>query len=222
MSVNPSQSPLMFFGVDQAERLTGLSQHQLRYFDISGFFPPGFMADDPGRAYSRVYSFRDVVGLRAVAQMRNAGVSLQELRKFGEWLHDNYQDPWATLPFFVVGKHVQFEDPATKNVIFSKPPGQIVMRFNMGDIAHDVDHVIEMLRKRAPEQIGHVTQSRHVMHNSPVLAGTRIPTAAIWDFNQAGYSVEAIIEQYPSLTCKDVEAAIKYEQDARANRKRAS
>jgi uncharacterized protein (DUF433 family) len=41
-----------------------------------------------------------------------------------------------------------------------------------------------------------------------VIAGTRIPIAAIRSFADAGYSADEILAQYPSLTADDVEAAL--------------
>ena len=61
---------------------------------------------------------------------------------------------------------------------------------------------------RRPEQFGQVTRHRNVAHNRPVVAGTRIQVASIKAFNDEGYTVEQIIEEYPSLTSKDVEAVL--------------
>jgi uncharacterized protein (DUF433 family) len=49
------------------------------------------------------------------------------------------------------------------------------------------------------------------VHNAWVVAGTRIPTEAIWNFHAAGYDAEAIIREYPRLTPDDVRAAIDFE-----------
>jgi len=46
------------------------------------------------------------------------------------------------------------------------------------------------------------------MQNAPVLAGTRIPTSAIREFAAAGYNTAAILREYPTLTAKDVAAAL--------------
>ena len=76
----------------------------------------------------------------------------------------------------------------------------------------------KQLRKRRKEDIGKIKRHRYVAHNADVLAGTRIPTAAVWDFHVAGYSADAIIEQYPTLTAADVEAAIEHETRRRAKK----
>jgi uncharacterized protein (DUF433 family) len=49
------------------------------------------------------------------------------------------------------------------------------------------------------------------MSSALLIAGTCIPTAAIWHFNEAGYDESGILEQYPSPTARDVEAALDAE-----------
>jgi uncharacterized protein (DUF433 family) len=68
------------------------------------------------------------------------------------------------------------------------------------------------LRERSPEQIGHVSRNRYIVHNAWVVAGTRIPTTAIWNFHEAGYTAKQIIAEYPRLTSKDIRAAIDFEK----------
>lgn len=98
------------------------------------------------------------------------------------------------------------------------PPDQIAMPIAMEQIAHDVRIAAEELRTRGSEQIGHIERHRHVVHNAPVLAGTRIPTAAVWDFYLAGYDTDAIIREYPRLTAVDVREAIAYEEQRHRER----
>jgi len=58
-----------------------------------------------------------------------------------------------------------------------------------------------------------VTRDSNVMHNSWVVEGTRVPTAAIRQFSEAGYTAEQIIREYPVLTPADIKAALLHEQD---------
>jgi uncharacterized protein (DUF433 family) len=76
-------------------------------------------------------------------------------------------------------------------------------------IAGDMRRAAEKLRERGEQQIGSVVRNPYVVHNARVLAGTRIPTQAIWNFHEAGYSADAIIREYPRLTPPDVRAAIE-------------
>jgi uncharacterized protein (DUF433 family) len=156
--------------------------------------------------------------LRALARLRlEHHVSLQELRNVGKWLGERFRDPWSSLTFYVANRHVYFDDPATGARAQARSPVQTAMPFEMIAIAREAASDVERLRHRGPEHIGHIVKNRNVAHNAWVLAGTRIPTAAVWDFHDAGYDVDAIVEQYPTLTPDDVRAAIEFEHERRAS-----
>jgi uncharacterized protein (DUF433 family) len=80
------------------------------------------------------------------------------------------------------------------------------------DVIADVEQRVVELQKRPDNQRGRIEQNKYILRNAPVLAGTRIPTAAIRRFKEAGYSIEQIIGEYPALSAADVEAAIAYEE----------
>jgi DNA-binding transcriptional MerR regulator len=212
---------LLAFSVEQAARLTGLSVKQISHLDNKGVLTPTYAEVNRRRPFSRIYSFRDIVALRTIAILRQKhGISLQELRSLSRWLAENYQTPWSSLRFFVSGDRLFFRDPITGAVIASQPTGQLAMPFVMDEVVRDVSSRADRLRQRATEEIGRVERRRNVAHNAFVIAGTRIPTAAIYDFHRADYDIEAIIREYPRLTKADVEAAIAHEeqrQHARAS-----
>jgi uncharacterized protein (DUF433 family) len=83
-------------------------------------------------------------------------------------------------------------------------------------IAHETEKAVERLRKRGPRERGVIKQHRYVAHNQPTVAGTRIPTTAVWNLHQAGYGARQIIAEYPDLTEMDIKAAIAYERDRQA------
>lgn len=203
------------FSEDHVVQLTGLSKGQLRYWDATGFFSPGLRAEDNRGPYSRVYNFRDVVGLRALSILRNNhGVSLQHLRDVAERLSQRKDDVWADTKLYVLKSRVHFREPATGK-IRSALEGQYAM-IPLVEIINDVDKRARKLKKRAPEQIGQTERHRYVAHNARVFAGTRIPIAAIQRFHEAGYSVAQIMKEYPSLNRRDVGAAIKQRVAAKA------
>jgi uncharacterized protein (DUF433 family) len=212
-------SALLAFSAQHVCQLTGLSMRQVRYWDRTGFFSPCYSDEHRRRPFSRVYSFRDVVGLRAIAVLRQQyRVPLQELRRVGAQLAERYESPWTSLRLYVAGQRVFFDDPTTGARVATNPPAQAVFPIEMQRIAHEMQAAVKRLRKRQAEDIGKVTQHRYVAHNAPVLAGTRIPTSAVWNFHQAGYDTAAIIREYPRLTPDDVRAAITYEEQRRQKR----
>ena len=200
------------FTADQVCRLTGLSPRQLSYWDRTGFFSPQYAHDDRKRVFSRIYSFRDVVGLRTLAQLRQT-IPLQELRRVGEWLKQEYQDPWAEVTFYIAGRRVFFDDPRVDGRVAGHPLGQMVFPIEMKQVAREMDEQTKLLRERSADDIGQIRKSRNVVHNAPVLAGTRIPTVAIWSLYQSGYDIQRIISEYPSLTENDIRAALDYEEE---------
>ena len=205
------QNVIHAFSEDQVATLTGLSRGQLRSWDRGSFFKPRYAYEDRRSAYSRVYSFRDIVGLRTIAVlMRDYRISIQGLRKVAAELVRRGFDHWADTKLYVVKKEVHFRPPGTSDVEGTWT-GQLAM-LPVIDVINDVQARVHELRQRREDQFGKVERKRFVAHNSPVVAGTRIPTATIRRFHEAGYSVEQILAEYPSLKAEDVQAALLYEQ----------
>ncbi len=212
-------SHVLAFSAEQVSRLTGLSNRQLRYWDDTEFFTPAFREDVRHSPWARVYSFRDVVGLRALAQMRRSfRVPLQHLRKVGAELRAHYDEPWATLTLYVVGRSVFFQDEGAA-IKRADQTRQQLMPIALARVEREIRDEINRLQQRGQGDIGRVARHRYVAENRPVLAGTRIPTEAVWQFHAEGYTPDEILAVYPHLTMKDVQAALRFETK---KRKRAS
>lgn len=208
---------LAAFTADHVCRLTGLSSRQLRYWDQTEFFSPTLLDEYRRRAFGRIYSFRDVVGLRTIAILRKQHrIPLQELRRVGSWLKERHDAPWSSLRFALDGKRVVFFDPQAGVAVEPSGAGQEVLPVSLEPIANEMRQAANQLRERQPEQIGRVTRSRYVVRNAWVVAGTRIPTSAIWNWHEAGYAPEDILREYSRLTVEDVRAALDFEKDRRS------
>jgi DNA-binding transcriptional MerR regulator len=204
-----------YFTEDDVVRLTGLSRRQLGYWDRTGFFTPENRRTG-GATQVRLYSFRDVAGLKTIARLRQA-LPLQELRKVGKWLRDRHDEPWARLRFYIWGRSVYFNDPMTSRLTAARPLGQTARPelIKLDEIVADLAGKVEELRRRPASALGAIEKHRTLLHNEDVISGTRIPTAAIFEFSRAGCSAEQIIDEYPRLTRRDVEAAIEHEKHKR-------
>ncbi|MFZ0694328.1 MAG: DUF433 domain-containing protein [Alphaproteobacteria bacterium] len=200
------------FSADHVVRLTGLSKGQLRYWDRTGFFAPTYAFENRRSPYSRIYSFRDVVGLRTISVLRNTyKISLQNLREVARELKRYMAEPWAGIVLYIVGREVHFREPATEKIrgVLS---GQYVADIRLEEVANDMGIAASKLKERDTDQIGQIARNRYTQHNAWVIAGTRIPVKAIWRFHEAGYSTQAILKEYPILTERDVENAIEHER----------
>jgi DNA-binding transcriptional MerR regulator len=198
---------------DQVCTLTGLTRHQLRYWDDTDFFSPE-QEDPASRFYGKLYSFRDLVGLRAIALLRTQ-VSLQELRRLGEWLMQRFDSPWSSIKFWVVGSEVVFKDPLTGAALSTRPLGQRTWTYELYEIATSMREATSESMQRGESEVGKISQHRYTVRNAHVLAGTRIPTKAVWNLHDAGYSVDRIIQEYPRLSAADVETALDFEASKR-------
>lgn len=129
----------------------------------------------------------------------------------GEWLRIHHETPWSSLRFALAGRKVVFLDPDTGVAVEPRGKGQQVLNIALEPIANEMRQAAERLRQRRSDQVGQIVRNRYVVHNAWTLAGTRIPTHAIWNFHRAGYSTAAILNEYPRLKPKDVDAAIEFE-----------
>jgi len=202
------------FTEEQVERLTGVPVSTLRYWDRTNFFTPSFADENRRAPFSRIYSFKDVLALRTINVLRNEhDIRLQYLRRAAKKLPHLAGDVWTGTTFYVLkgGKRVVIHEPGTdlpKEVV----SGNYVLDLPLVKIITGAQRDLKKLPGREPDKVGQVSRSRFVNHNAWVVAGTRIPTAAIRRFKEAGYSVRQIIEEYPDLTSRDVEAALAHEE----------
>lgn len=210
---------ILAFTGHQVSRLTGLSDRVLRYWEETGVYAASYVDDRPRVPYRRIYSFRDVVSLRTLAMLRkHHRVKLDDLRQTGSFLRETYpdrSDPWAELRFGVLNGRVVFRNPETNDWLTATPPGQAVLPIDVEEIARATEREAVSFTQRRPEDVGQVVRQRYVLGNAWRLAGTRIPTSAIWHFHEDGADTAAILRAYPDLTDTDVAAAIDHERRVR-------
>jgi uncharacterized protein (DUF433 family) len=199
------------FTEEQASRLTGISPRQLRYWDRIGLFSPSLGHEDRSRPYSRLYSFRDLVSLKVLNQLRNEHkVLLKHLREVKEELADLGENAWSKATLYVLARRVVVYNPETGSLeeAVSK---QGVLGIPLQVVTGDMKARVDAMRERPPEVLGKVEKRRGLVHSQPVIAGTRIPVRSVKAFADAGYSVEQILAEYPTLTEADVRAALQHD-----------
>lgn len=125
----------------QAARLTGLGYARLDSWDRSGFISPALVGSH-GKGHSRRYSFRDLVALRVARELRDAGISLQGLRKVVAVLREQegVEHPLAST-WLVTDGHDVFIRRGDEVMSVLQRPGQYCMSFVV-----DLSRVVEELR----------------------------------------------------------------------------
>jgi uncharacterized protein (DUF433 family) len=209
-----SKPVISAFSDEQVQRLTGVSRQQLRYWDRTGFFVPALAYADRRAPHSRLYSFRDIVSLKVINALRNdAKVTLPHLREVKEKLGHLGEDAWAKTTLYVLNKRVIFDSPGgrDKEEIVS---GQVILQIPLKVVSGNTEEAIRAMRRRDSTMVGKIERKRNVVHNEPVVAGTRIPVRSIKAFAQAGYTVSDIQKEYPTLAEDDIRAAIAHKAAA--------
>lgn len=201
------------FSEEQASLLTGVSLFQLRRWGREGLFVPSYGVPEPHVPYGRLYSFRDIVSLRILNDLRNEkGIPLQELRDVSQKLAHLGDARWTATTLYVLGKRVVFDDPRT-NRRAEVVSGQRVFDIPLRVAIASTRKAVQALNRR-DDAVGKIVQNKFVAQNQRVFAGTRIPIRAVREFAEAGYSVEKIIAEYPDLTPADIAAALAAEAAA--------
>jgi uncharacterized protein (DUF433 family) len=204
LTENDEREVTRAFTADRVRELTGLSKRQIQYWDEQDFIRPS-LTSRQGRGRRRLYSFRDVVALRAAAEIR-AAVSLQLIRKVDAYLRQlDYEHPMAEIAFEIVGDDLFFEEAGA--VRHARRPEQTVLRVTVpfAHLVNDLERRIAKLDKRV---VGKLERRRSTLGGKLLIAGTRIPVSTIQRMRDDGASVAAILKLFPDLRRRDVDAAL--------------
>lgn len=202
------------FSEDQVSALTDLSRGQLRGWNRRGFIRPEFRtSDDARKPFSYIYSFKDLLKLRVLNQLRNVhSVPMHELERVEAVLAHMGDDKWTSQKLWVSNRRVVFEEPESqkKREISSR---QFVAEIALEVVTSDARADIRRLNER-DAQVGQTVKKRHLHSSERVFAGTRIPVAAIAEYIALGYSDEDILRKFPDLRSGDLETARNWKPEA--------
>jgi uncharacterized protein (DUF433 family) len=209
-----SENVVGAFSEEQAAAISGLSVYQLRAWNRDGFFHPTFGANEKGMPYGRLYSFRDLVALQVLDDLRNRKqIPLSHLREVSEKLAELGSAKWIATTLYVLGKRVVFRNPRT-NAREEVVSGQRVFDIPLRVVARSTKARIQELNDRSAK-VGKIERRRYVSSNRRVFSGTRVPVEGVVDFLRAGVSIRGVLSEFPSLSEADVQAAA---DELRANR----
>jgi uncharacterized protein (DUF433 family) len=200
-----------YFSVEQTADLTDLGAGLLRRWDNDDIFHPAQSDPNRKRPMSRLYSFRDVVTLRTLAQAREFGVSGRELRKVARFVEEHPETSWDDTQIYILGHKVFFsytDVQRERHLLASKPLGQQAMpkilTIDIGKVQSDAEQRLQQLIERTSDQIGKTEQNRFVVGGAEVFAGTRIPVETVAELLRDGWSSDDVLANFPRLTKADL------------------
>jgi uncharacterized protein (DUF433 family) len=112
-------------------------------------------------------------------------------------------DMWAKTTLFVLNRRVVFYNPdtASREDVLT---GQGVLQIPLIVVSGDMENAVRALWQRDESTVGKIERQRNIAQNQAVIAGTRIPVRSVKAFAAAGYSIEQIKREYPTLTEQDI------------------
>lgn len=136
-------------------RICGIAYRRLDAWDRRGFLKPSVaQGTGKGRWRPRLYSFRDLLALRVARELRDAGVSLQALRKVRDLLlkREAVKEPFAELRLVVTPGRKDKPDVALVRDLGElesvlQAPGQRLLRFVL-----DLAPIMQELRERSSQE----------------------------------------------------------------------
>lgn len=194
---------------EQAARLAQISLAQIRYWDGTNFFQPSIAYEDRRAAYSRIYSFEDVVALRVLGELRNGhDVPLQHLRR----VRDKFKLPqkaWADEEIYVHKKKVYFKSERG-SFINSETDEETLPDIPLPRVITEICSEAQKMSARPDAFVAAKTRRQSIARRAEVFQGTRIPIDMVKEYYQEGLGTDDILKDYPTLTKEDVEAAIRW------------
>jgi DNA-binding transcriptional MerR regulator len=90
----------------QACKIVGITYRQLDYWTRTGLVTPS-LQEATGSGSQRLYSFNDLLQLKVIKSLTDAGASLQKVRQAIDWVRDNLvEDNWSQVTIVADGSRV--------------------------------------------------------------------------------------------------------------------
>lgn len=145
-----------FSGTKTAE-VVGITYRQLDYWARTGLVRPT-LADAAGSGSRRQYSYRDLLELRVIKNLLDAGIKLESVRVVFDYLRTQLQEDISSVTLVIDGTQVIFCDG--EQLIDVVRRGQGVLNvLPMARVKDDVDAQLLTLFPAGSEQLAHAVNA---------------------------------------------------------------
>ena len=133
----------------QACSIVGITYRQLDYWARTGLVRPG-LKEAKGSGTQRMYSFSDLVHLRVIRNLLDAGVSLPKIRKAIRYIADELRTPLANVTLMSDGTSI-YAATSGSEIVDLLQKGQGVFGIALGRVYEELQGAVRKLTA-APEQ----------------------------------------------------------------------
>ena len=129
----------------QVKEIVGISYRQLDYWDRTGLVNPSIKGAE-GSGSQRLYGFQDLLQLRVIKQLLDAGVSLQQVRKAIDYLRVHLKTQPESLNLMSDGSRIYAMD-SPEEIFDLLQRGQGVFGINVGKVWTDLEGSVKKAAK---------------------------------------------------------------------------
>jgi DNA-binding transcriptional MerR regulator len=150
--LEPTPAELGYRG-PQVCAIVGISYRQLDYWARTDLVRPS-IADARGSGTQRAYSYRDLVRLKVVKSLLDAGVKLQTARKAIEYLREDLGDEWASASLVLNGTNSVLARNGDDLVDIVRHGQGVLNIVPLGHVVEELDariHELEPATRGAPD-----------------------------------------------------------------------
>ncbi len=189
----------------RAAVIAGISVRQLDYWSRTGLVVPSITEHLSTANHVRLYTLQDMVELVVAARLRRA-LTLQHIRRTVTFLrgYASVDSPLRELRFAVHHDEIHFQMPD------GSWSGEYAPDQTIAPQVLALDPIVARIRRGAQRPAGtegRIERVRKVRSSKPVFAGTRVPVSAVSAYLKRGIADDRILDAFPDLTVKDIEAA---------------
>ena len=137
------------FGGPQVCKLVGISYRQLDYWARTDLLRPS-LADAQGSGTQRRYSYRDLVALKVIKSLLDAGVSLQTARKAIEYLRSHLGEEISSASLVLNGTNSLLAQTGEDLVDLVRQGQGVLNIVPLGTVVEELDARIHELETARP------------------------------------------------------------------------
>lgn len=137
------------FGGPQVCKLVGISYRQLDYWARTDLLRPS-LADAQGSGTQRRYSYRDLVALKVIKSLLDAGVSLQTARKAIEYLRTHLGEQISSASLVLNGTNSVLAQTGEDLVDLVRQGQGVLNIVPLGTVVEELDARIHELESARP------------------------------------------------------------------------
>lgn len=155
--VNAASDPVEGFRGPQVCEIVGITYRQLDYWARTGLLVPS-ITRAKGSGSQRRYSYRDVVELKVIKQLLDAGLSLPSARKAVECLRSELGEDVSSANLVINGAGSVLANSGEEIIDVLKGGQGVLNIVPMAGVVSEVDAAITLLRKPSAEAVDEVPE----------------------------------------------------------------